>query len=187
VSVPACTSPGRSVPRVSAGLWFGYTAVKANHPPPAARALSCHACALARRHDGTDDPSNLWLLWWNVPRGKGTNDRDGRRSVALREHIAAWLRTVGENAPQRPVHNNGEGAQMQVSQGRRTSRWRCAAVISSRGPPWYCPAAALAPSSSGRSATRPTTPADPALIQRLRRSCPVEPQPSHPFVKECPL
>jgi hypothetical protein len=27
----------------------------------------------------------------------------------------------------------------------------------------------------------------PALIQRLRRSCPVEPQPSHPFVKECPL
>src|SRR3989442_4997998 len=66
---------------------------------PAARALSCHACALARRHDGTDDPSNLWLLWWNVPRGKGTNDRDGRRSVALREHIAAWLRTVGENAP----------------------------------------------------------------------------------------
>jgi hypothetical protein len=67
--------------------------------PPAARALSCRACALARRHDGTEDPSNLWLFWWNVPRGKGTNGRDGRRSVALRAHIAALRRTVGRMPP----------------------------------------------------------------------------------------
>jgi hypothetical protein len=67
--------------------------------PPTARVLSCRAGALARRHDGTDAPRNLWLLWWNVPRGTGTNGRDGRRSGARREPIGALRHTVGKNAP----------------------------------------------------------------------------------------
>jgi hypothetical protein len=60
---------------------------------------SCYVCEPARCHDGTDDPSNLSFLWWNVPRGKGTNGRDVRRSGALRAHIAAWLRTIGRMPP----------------------------------------------------------------------------------------
>ncbi len=92
--------------------------------------------------------------------------RQKTRSAACAHHrVAAHGRRA---CPQRPVHNNGEGAQMEVSQGRRALRWRCAAVRSSRGSSWYCPAAALAPSSRGRSATRPTTPAAPAQPMRPR-------------------
>jgi hypothetical protein len=89
------SSPVLGSPKCSKNRPFNRTARR----PPAARALSCRACALARRHDGTEDPSNLWLFWWNVPRGKGTNGRDGRRSVALRAHIAALRRTVGRMPP----------------------------------------------------------------------------------------
>jgi hypothetical protein len=68
---------------------------------PAEGARCCAGAASqspgGQRHDGTDAPRNLWLLWWNVPRGTGTNGRDGRRSGARREPIAAVRHTVGEN------------------------------------------------------------------------------------------
>jgi len=72
---------------------------------PAARALSCHACALARRHDGTDDPSNLWLLWWNVPRGvrgdAGPGDGTSARARGSpgRPFLSLLPATLGANRP----------------------------------------------------------------------------------------